>query len=269
MKRNVPVCRTLVIVGLMTAVSAVAVDAQDDLFDRRGTGDVQAEVQEPAAYGPSTTLLQIPASAFVARRSTDDFKYATPGYLYSEGSTSTQIFWAPIQLPTGAKITGLGLYYYDTDPGDNIRALVLGFDGTGSGGVAPPNPLLIEDVVSTSNLGYGYVSEILSTPHTVENDIDGATGFAYSVVMEIPDPTSALRFKSVEIAWERQISPAPGFATFGDVPLGSFGFQHVEALAASGITAGCGGGNFCPNSTLTRVEMAIFLAKGLGLHWPN
>jgi hypothetical protein len=35
---------------------------------------------------------------------------------------------------------------------------------------------------------------------------------------------------------------------------------------ASGITAGCGGGNYCPDAP-TRRQMAIFLAKALGLHW--
>jgi hypothetical protein len=45
-------------------------------------------------------------------------------------------------------------------------------------------------------------------------------------------------------------------------------FQFVEALAASGITAGCGNGNFCPDAPLTRGQMAVFLSKALGLHWP-
>jgi hypothetical protein len=73
----------------------------------------------------------------------------------------------------------------------------------------------------------------------------------------------------VRIIWKRQITPAPMVATFSDVPVGAFGFQHIEALVDSGITAGCGGGNFCPNDTLTRAQMAIFLAKALGLHWPS
>lgn len=48
-------------------------------------------------------------------------------------------------------------------------------------------------------------------------------------------------------------------------------FQSVEALAASGITAGCNAAPpmYCPDATLTRRQMAVFLAKGLGLHWPN
>ncbi len=44
-------------------------------------------------------------------------------------------------------------------------------------------------------------------------------------------------------------------------------FQFVEALAGSGITAGCGGGNYCPDNSLTRGQMAVFLAKALGLDW--
>jgi S-layer homology domain len=48
-----------------------------------------------------------------------------------------------------------------------------------------------------------------------------------------------------------------------------FAFQYIEALAAAGITGGCGGGNFCPDSPLTRRQLAILLAKALGLNFPN
>jgi hypothetical protein len=40
-------------------------------------------------------------------------------------------------------------------------------------------------------------------------------------------------------------------------------------MTASGITAGCAGGLHCPGSPVTRDQMAVFLAKALGLHWPN
>ena len=43
----------------------------------------------------------------------------------------------------------------------------------------------------------------------------------------------------------------------------------IEALAASGITSGCGGGNFCPNDVVTRAQVAKFLANALGLHSPQ
>jgi hypothetical protein len=34
-----------------------------------------------------------------------------------------------------------------------------------------------------------------------------------------------------------------------------------------GSRSGCGGGNFCPDAAVTRGQMAVFLAKALGLHW--
>jgi len=73
----------------------------------------------------------------------------------------------------------------------------------------------------------------------------------------------------VRILWHRQISPPPATPTFGDVPPSDAFFPHVEALAASFITGGCSGGNYCPNAPLTRAQMAVFLAKALGLHWPQ
>ncbi|KXK11830.1 MAG: hypothetical protein UZ14_CFX002002614, partial [Chloroflexi bacterium OLB14] len=39
----------------------------------------------------------------------------------------------------------------------------------------------------------------------------------------------------------------------------------IEQLALEGITSGCGGGNYCPNSPATRDQMAVFLVNALGL----
>ena len=49
--------------------------------------------------------------------------------------------------------------------------------------------------------------------------------------------------------------------TFRDVPASYWSWRHVEALAALGVTAGCGAGNYCPDGSITRAEMAIFLLK--------
>ena len=71
----------------------------------------------------------------------------------------------------------------------------------------------------------------------------------------------------MRILWHRQVSPAPALATFNDVPTSHPFFQYIEALAASGITGGCGGGNYCPDNPLTRGQMAVFMSKALGLTW--
>jgi hypothetical protein len=39
--------------------------------------------------------------------------------------------------------------------------------------------------------------------------------------------------------------------------------HNINALAASGITSGCGGSSFCPNGSVTRGQMAAFIHRAL------
>ncbi len=87
------------------------------------------------------------------------------------------------------------------------------------------------------------------------------------MITESGGGTSTLR--GILIGYKLQVSPAPATATFGDVSTDYPYFRAIEALAASGITSGCGGGSFCPGQPVTRGEMAKFLANALGLHWPQ
>lgn len=52
---------------------------------------------------------------------------------------------------------------------------------------------------------------------------------------------------------------------FGDVPCSSPFADWIEALVEREITAGCGGGNYCPASPVSRAQMAVFLAKAFDL----
>ena len=45
---------------------------------------------------------------------------------------------------------------------------------------------------------------------------------------------------------------------------GSVYEADINALAAAGITSGCGAGRFCPYGALSRAEMATFLVRALG-----
>jgi IPT/TIG domain/S-layer homology domain len=56
-------------------------------------------------------------------------------------------------------------------------------------------------------------------------------------------------------------APPPCAGVFPDVPCPSTFADWIEALAAEGITTGCGGGNFCPQNLVTRRQMAVFLLK--------
>ena len=55
--------------------------------------------------------------------------------------------------------------------------------------------------------------------------------------------------------------PPPCAGVFADVLCPSMFADWIEQLAAEGITAGCGGGNYCPTNPVTRAQMAAFLLK--------
>ena len=52
---------------------------------------------------------------------------------------------------------------------------------------------------------------------------------------------------------------------FADVPCPSNFADWIEQLAAEGVTAGCGGGNYCPLNAVSRGQMAVFLTKAFEL----
>ncbi len=54
--------------------------------------------------------------------------------------------------------------------------------------------------------------------------------------------------------------PATG-SVFLDVPASDPFAPWIEELSSLGVTGGCGGGNYCPGSPVTRSQMAVFLLR--------
>jgi hypothetical protein len=62
------------------------------------------------------------------------------------------------------------------------------------------------------------------------------------------------------------IPPAVGSSTgFNDVPVTHWAAAWIKQLAAEGITTGCGSGNYCPDDTVSRAQMAKFLVLTFNL----
>jgi S-layer family protein len=60
--------------------------------------------------------------------------------------------------------------------------------------------------------------------------------------------------------------PAVGSSTgFGDVATNYWAAAWIKQLVTEGITAGCGSGNYCPESAVTRAQMAVFLVRTFNL----
>ncbi len=235
----------------------------------RGPLPVQSERLRPMSpqdFGVgNVNILQIPAVSFLPASSSVTWSVnppyvANPGYLYPTGAGVGE-FLAGANLPEGALIDALVLYYDDPSVDHSVFVglyALTGWDETNAGGT------LVASAVSSGSSGKGYVTTSVS--HSVKNSVF-LGGAQYVVYVQANGIDPATGFRAVEIWWERQLSPAPAAATFADVPTNHPFFRVIEALAASGITSGCGGGNFCPDQPVTRGEIAKFFARALGLSY--
>jgi hypothetical protein len=166
-----------------------------------------------------------------------------------------------VHAPGGSLVDYIELDYCNNDPTAG-HDLIMNVWDCGFEGDCGASPLLT--LTGAANSG---CSDASGNPGSFTPD-----NFLHEYLLDVIFPAAGLHDGSIALAgaivgWKYQVSPAPGSATFPDVPSSDFGFQYIEALAASGITGGCGGGNYCPDSNLTRRQMAIFLSKALGLYW--
>ncbi len=217
------------------------------------------------SYGLGDQLLTIGPTDFRPTFSGATYSISlADGYLYGQGYG----FAAPLRLPDGAEITGMCFYFFDANGSGSsasIQAAKLPAGGQQAGLLTIPDSVASENL----NIGYGTVcTGPMSYTFHDDADLDGL-GTAHVAHQVSGQTSTGTAIGGVRIAWHRQASPPPSTPTFNDVPASDPAFQFVEALAASGITAGCAGGNYCPDAPLTRRQMAVFLGKALGLHWAN
>lgn len=163
-----------------------------------------------------------------------------------------------VHMPSGALLQWVTTHTNDTDAGGTITielysyamsssvgTTIFSFSTTGTPGVEHAHRA-VTPAVTINNLSNSYA---LCTFHTVIG--------------------TTLESGGNTLWYTLQVSPAPATATFTDVPTSHGQFRFVEALVASGVTGGCGGGNFCPTTPVTRGQFAVFLATALGMHFPN
>ena len=255
-------CRTVLLTGgFLFAARLLSAQSSPDSLSKDA-----AALQAPETWGAATGYTTVMAY---------QLRGVYSGYLINDidrtyclgypGNYPAAEAWAPLgPIPDGANLSQLQFWAYDDDPNYGLTFEVYETCQTGS---SPPATSMIASADTFGAIGY-YFGFTPLNGHKVNN-----RDCRYSVrVVFIPPDVECrdqhLQVHKLQVSWVRQVSPAPATATFGDVPTGHSLFQYVEALAKSGITGGCGSGNFCPGAPLTRGQMSVFLAKGLGLSWP-
>ncbi|HTO76483.1 MAG TPA: S-layer homology domain-containing protein [Thermoanaerobaculia bacterium] len=256
-----PFSSALLVVALCAPLAGQEVAAGSAARGGVGTTPVIVRHPEPAAEAPTfgttgMSVLALSSSAFVPNDSTTVWTYS----LQPQGGqyivSGHRFLDHTVLLPSGALVKKIELDGCDNTNGGSI---LLYFSKCPVGG--PCTDISSVGTDTTDVPGCGRFPLTLPSPVTIDN-------FNASYYVDVYTSGSDLAtFFAVRLYYQLQISPAPATATFGDVPTTNLYFRAIEALAASGITGGCGNGNFCPDQNVTRGELAKFLANALGLYW--
>ena len=167
-------------------------------------------------------------------------------------------FIAGLHLPSGSEIVGLEMTSNDTDGGADVSASLKKYNDPDGLWITVGSP-----ATSSGTFGTAFVSTTIPPTEIVDN-----LGGHYFVQVDVGGNT---KFRDVRVYYREPVSFAPATATFTDVPTTHPFFKFVEALYAAGVTGGCNASppQYCPDTPVTRGQMAVFLAQALGLYWPN
>ncbi len=246
-----PTHRLLVLVVGLSLISQSAGMAQSPV--------AESPRANPAFGTQGTTVYTVSAVEFSTFLQTEQWNPvlgSTGRYLLSPLGN----FVAAVHLPQGASIQSIEIEGCDVSSTGSL---------TGSLFAAPtpagsPVDLADFDTGIASTPGCSVFPTAVSPAVTVDNQHNT---YYFQLSNSPGDQTTF--YVATRVYYRLQVSPPPLTADFQDVPTSHPLFKFVEALYKAGITAGCGGGNFCPDAPMTRGQAAVYLAAALGLYWPD
>jgi S-layer homology domain len=169
--------------------------------------------------------------------------------------------WNFIYGAAGAGIMR-GCSYYSFCPGGTVsRADMAGYLERAIHGPLTPPPVYLGEFTDVffNDYNANYIQGLVN---------DGITAGCGDGTTFCPDAPNTRAQMSVFIWKGEHGDQAPPACTgiFTDVPCPSgFAVDYIEGLYNEGVTAGCGGGNFCPNANITNAQMSVFLVKGFNI----
>jgi len=221
----------------------------------------QGTIQD-RTYGTASAVVQmIGAFAFTGLNATDTANLGSTsiGARYCMAAAGCS-FEAAVSLPAGAVVTSIDLDACIFSLGSMEAKLVrFASNELSSGEIA------VASTIGPDIVGCGDFPSSENHPEAIDN----RKNYYILQVQTTGDGTSSTRFHGVRINYHLQVSPAPATATFNDVPTNHPFFPFVQALVAAGITSGCNASPplYCPDTPVTRGQMAKFLSTALGLHF--
>jgi hypothetical protein len=200
-----------------------------------------------------------------------EFKISDPsvGYTITRATGSSVVMFspglahlmAPVHLPDGAVITGMEIAYHVISPTTEFSYVRIDHHSEGNGIPFPP-----ENELSTTKLAMGFHRDAKRFDYPLP-PVNNETSL-YNVEIDYTHQSSEVTISAVRIRYELSAGSSPVNPSFSDVPADHPYYRFIEALAAAGVTGGCGDGKFCPATPVTRGELAVLLSAALGLYFP-
>jgi uncharacterized repeat protein (TIGR03803 family) len=144
-------------------------------------------------------------------------------------------------------------------------------------GVSPElEPGTLNDVTATNADGQsatlpgGFFADFLDAPGDSQFHSEIETIFRNGITVgcgggnyctDAPASRAQMAVLLLKVEHGPAYTPPPCTGTFPDVVCPSLFADWIEQFAAEEISAGCGGGNYCPGSPVTREQLAVFILK--------
>lgn len=256
--------------ALLMAIAAPGLAADNPVVGMAAVGDdgIITVAPEPEPWGGSSDTALVVGAGDVTPPA-DNVTYvtvvsSTTGLGVSQTSAAQVDWWYQFSLPNGALLQRVQVEACDTSA---TAQLAFGI----ARGIAPAGAAAnISNVGGTGVAATPGCAFFSVTPTATTSIANAANDYWVFFDFSGTGLGTTIQIHSLRIYYRLQVSPAPAVATFpNDVPTSHPFFRFIEAMAASGVTGGCGAGSFCPDQAVTRGQMAVFLATALGLHFPN
>jgi S-layer homology domain len=215
----------------------------------------------PQVWGTTNTgYVTVPEWQFSPSSTTVVYSdFGNPARRYA--LTPLSFFFASPSMPSGALLQNVEFDFCNSQPSGGSSILLLLYDLAEDNS----NMTLLTEITGAAGQGCAQaIADLSGLNYMVDNQ-------QHRLLLETVFGTNAddtTSFSGTVVGYRLQVSPAPASPQFADVPVSDPAFQYIEALVGAGITAGCGNGNYCSDAAVTRRQMAVFLAKALGLQWP-
>ena len=159
----------LALIALLAVILTLGVAAQDPDNDQAANLPEKTTVVEEVellagAAGPNqaTFYKRYSADTFTPIYSNMQYTYASGGCMYRTGGNLYDYTAHTVQLPEGAEITYLRLYFYDINADHNVGAKLMSFDNMG-------NQPVVDAVESSGTPGWSSVGSGYPFSYVVHN----------------------------------------------------------------------------------------------------